>query len=61
MLYCGNGACARVMHQPTQLHALRGGQLLGDGGEVGKQSLVGQQQAGTQAVVQAEGMLQTLV
>ena len=38
-----------------------GRQLLGDGGEVGEQPLVGQQQAGTQAVVQAEGMLETLV
>lgn len=38
-----------------------GGQVLGDGGEVAEDALVGQQQAGTQALVQVEGMLQAVV
>lgn len=38
-----------------------GGQILGNGGEVVKQALVGQEEIGAEVMVQTEGMLQTVV
>ena len=38
-----------------------GGQVLGDRGEVVKETLVGEQEIGAEVMVQTEGVLQTVV
>lgn len=40
---------------------MRGGQVLSYGGEVVKEALVGKEETGAKAMVQTEGMLQTVV
>lgn len=40
---------------------MRGGQVFSDRGEVAKKALVGQQEVGAKVVMEAEGVLQTVV